>query len=464
MTATETVGNTKFAELGQVVTEALERLGVPGAAVGVFYEGVEYTAGFGVTNINHPLPVDDQTLFQIASISKTFNATAAMRLVEQGKLDLDTPLKTYLPDLKLSDPEANEKATLRHVYNHNGGWAGDYFGDFGRGDDALAKNVAGMADLPQWTPLGTTYSYNNAGYALAGRAIEVVTGKTYEQAVRDLVLDPLGLDHTFYFPEEAIVHRFAVGHQVYFDDTPTDVKQPWALSRTSAPLGGLTTNVKDLLRYAQFQMGDGSWQTPDGETVQLLKPETMKLMQAKQAPGPTKNDWVGISWMIHQAGEVYLIGHSGASNGQMSLLQIAPERKFAITVVTNATSGTNLCGEVAKWAFENYLDVPAAEVEYLQLDSDEFGAYTGEYRAILSRVAIELKDGELYLQSTSQGGFPKPDSPATPTPPPVRLAFTSPDEAMMLDFPFKGGIIAFIRNEAGEIEWVRFGGRIHKKQ
>ena len=74
MTATETVGNTKFAELGQVVTEALERLGVPGAAVGVFYEGVEYTAGFGVTNINHRLPVDDQTLFQIASISKTFTA------------------------------------------------------------------------------------------------------------------------------------------------------------------------------------------------------------------------------------------------------------------------------------------------------------------------------------------------------------------------------------------------------
>jgi hypothetical protein len=108
--------------------------------------------------------------------------------------------------------------------------------------------------------------------------------------------------------------------------------------------------------------------------------------------------------------------------------------------------------------------VPAAEVEYLQLGADELSAYTGEYRAILTRVAIELKDGELYLQATPQGGFPKPDSPATPTPPAVRLAFISPDEAMMLDFPFKGGIIAFIRNEAGALEWVRFGGRIHKKQ
>src|SRR3954454_19662715 len=135
MTATIVDGKTKFAELAPVVTEAMERLGVPGAAVGILYDGVEYTAGVGITNINHPLPVDSDTLFQIASISKTFTATTTMRLVEQGKLDLDTPLKTYLPGLKLSDPEVTEKATLRHVFTHRGGWTGDFFGDFGRGDD-----------------------------------------------------------------------------------------------------------------------------------------------------------------------------------------------------------------------------------------------------------------------------------------------------------------------------------------
>ncbi|MDB5081339.1 MAG: hypothetical protein JWP00_3263 [Chloroflexi bacterium] len=465
MTATEVDGKTKFAELAPVVTEAMERLRVPGAAVGVFYEGKEYTAGFGVNNINHPLPVDEGTLFQIASISKTFTATTTMRLVEQGKLDLDTPLKTYIPDLKLKDPVATEKATLRHVFTHYGGWTGDYFGDFGRGEDALARNVADMATLEQLTPLGETFSYNNAGYGLAARAIELVNGKSFEDSVKELVLDPLGMKHTFYFPEDAIVHRVSVGHQVYYDQTkPTEVMEPWAWSRTSAALGGLISNVKDILRYAQFQMGDGSWTGPDGQTIRLLKPETMKFMQSKHADGGAPGDEMGITWMMRQAGDVRIIGHGGASYGQMSLLQIAPEQKFAIIVVTNASIGTNLCGEVVKWALENYLNVPETKPEYLDIAGKDLSEYTGDYKAVLSSVTISLRDGQLFLQSHSQGGFPKPDSPAAPTPPETRMAFTAPDNVTLLDFPFKGTRCVFLRNPDGSIAWFRFGLRIHKKQ
>ncbi len=463
MTTTEIKGKLKFDQLAPVVTEAMERLGVPGAAIGIYYEGEEYTAGFGVNNINHPLPVDGQTLFQIASISKTFTGTTTMRLVEQGKLDLDTPLKTYIPGLKLSDPEATEKATLRHVFTHHGGWVGDYFGDFGRGEDALTKYVAGMADLEQVSPLGSAFSYNNAGYNLAARAIELVTGKPFEQNVKELVLDPLGLKHTFYFPEDAIVHRVAVGHQVYYDKTPTKVLEPWAWSRTSAALGGLITNVTDILRYAQFQMGDGSWTGEDGAKIQLLKPETMQIMQSKQANAGSLSELMGITWMLRQAGDVRLIGHGGASYGQMSLLQIAPDQKFAIIVVSNGSIGTILCSEVTKWALENFLNVPEAAVEHLQLDSEALSAYTGEYAATLSKVSLELKDGELWLQSYSQGGFPKPDSPAAPQPPAVRLAFTSPEHVVGLDFPSKGGSGEFLRNPDGSIFGFRFGGRIHRR-
>ena len=463
MTATEPKAETQFDKIGAVVTEAMERLRVPGAAVGIYYNGQEYTAGYGVTNINHPLPVDGDTLFQIASISKTFAGTTTMQLVEQGKLDLDTPIKTYLPDLKLSDPEATDKATLRHVFTHRGGWVGDYFGDYGRGEDALAKNVAGMAELEQLTPLGYTFSYNNAGYALAARSVEVVTGKSYEDAVKELVLEPLGLNHTFYFAEDAIVHRVAVGHQVHYDETrPTEVLQPWAWPRTSAALGGLITNVKDLLHYARFQMGDGSWKGPDGQTIRLLKPETMQMMQSKQAPAGSPGESMGITWMLRQAGEVRLIGHGGAANGQMSILQIAPDRQFAICVTTNASIGTNLCGEVVKWALENFLGVPDEEARYLDLASEELSAYTGEYQATMSKAIIELRDGQLYLQSVSTAAFPGAKN-LPPTPPEVRLAFTEPDQVVSLDFPSKGGRGEFLRDEHGLIAWFRFGGRIHRR-
>src|SRR6185312_269076 len=161
---------------------AMERLRVPGVAVGLLVDGEAIAEGFGVTSVENPLPVDDTTLFQIGSITKTFTATAVMRLVEQGKLDLNVPVRTYLPNLRLADEEVARKVTLRHALNHTSGWPGDVFEDFGPGDDAQAKMVERIASLPQLTPLGTVWSYNNVAYSLAGRAIEIVTGLTFERA------------------------------------------------------------------------------------------------------------------------------------------------------------------------------------------------------------------------------------------------------------------------------------------
>src|SRR5690348_11843846 len=120
-TATETAAaNTDagaiFAELGERITAGMERLRVPGVAVGVLFDGHEYTAGFGVTSLENPLPVTDTTLFQIGSTSKTVTATAAMRLVEQGKLALDTPVRAYLPELRLRDESVAANVTLKHLF------------------------------------------------------------------------------------------------------------------------------------------------------------------------------------------------------------------------------------------------------------------------------------------------------------------------------------------------------------
>ena len=160
------------------VTDAMARLRVPGVAVGILHQGEETVTGFGVTNVDHPLPVDGDTLFQIGSTTKTVTGTTAMRLVEMGKLDLDAPVRTYLPRLRMVDPEAEASVTLRHLFTHTGGWLGDYFDDFGSGGDALQRMVEAMAALPQLAPLGEIWSYNNSGYYLAGRVIEIASGKS----------------------------------------------------------------------------------------------------------------------------------------------------------------------------------------------------------------------------------------------------------------------------------------------
>src|SRR5258708_20112520 len=119
-----------------------------------------------------------------------------MRLVEQGALDLDVPVRAYLPDLRLADEDVAARVTLRHLFTHTGGWEGDYFADTGWGGVALAKIVAQLPGLPQLTPLGDLYAYNNARFYIAGLVIYFVTRKPYVSATRLPVLTPLTYTHT----------------------------------------------------------------------------------------------------------------------------------------------------------------------------------------------------------------------------------------------------------------------------
>jgi CubicO group peptidase (beta-lactamase class C family) len=221
--------------LHETIRASMERHAVPGVAVGIYDGGQELTEGFGVTSVENPLPVDSDTLFQIGSITKTVTATAIVVLAERGMVDLDEPVRTYLPELCLADEEVARKVTTAHLLMHVGGWVGDVFEDTGCGDDALEKIVRRLADVPQLAPLGALWSYNNSGFYIAGRVVEVLSGKAFETAVRELVLSPLRMDGSFFFPGEVMTRRFAVGHLV-MEGEPS-VSRPWTLPRNSLQPG-----------------------------------------------------------------------------------------------------------------------------------------------------------------------------------------------------------------------------------
>src|SRR5215813_12201937 len=190
-----------FGELDAKIRAGMAQYGIPGVAVAVLAQGREYIQGYGVTNVNYPVPVDGDTLFRIGSTTKTFTGTTVMRLVEHGTLDLEAPVRTYLPDFQTADPSVAARVTLRQLLNHSAGWRGDDFEDTGPGDDALARYLVGMARLPQLTPLGTVFHYNNAAVVLAGHVLEAATGSTYERTIREQLLEPLGLAHSFFFSD-----------------------------------------------------------------------------------------------------------------------------------------------------------------------------------------------------------------------------------------------------------------------
>ncbi|MBN1580000.1 MAG: beta-lactamase family protein [Anaerolineae bacterium] len=116
-----------------------------------------------------------------------------------------------MPDFRVVDETASEHTTIWHLLTHMSGWAGDLFEDTGSGDDAMAKYMALMADPEQFAPIGTVWSYNNAGFGLAGHLIEQVTGQRFEEVMKELVFGPLCLERCLFDLGDVITHRFAVG-------------------------------------------------------------------------------------------------------------------------------------------------------------------------------------------------------------------------------------------------------------
>src|SRR6202012_3075473 len=184
--------------LDTTVGAAAEKFAIPGVAVGVWAGGTAAYASHGVTSLERPRPVSEHTLFSVGSVSKTFTATAMMRLGADGAVELAAPARRYVPELVLPNDQWAGEMTVLNLLNHTAGLDWRLITDTGAGDDALARFVARLADLDQLAAPGTRTSYSQVGYNLAGRVIEKVTGLTFERAVGTLLIEPLGLTGTRY--------------------------------------------------------------------------------------------------------------------------------------------------------------------------------------------------------------------------------------------------------------------------
>jgi CubicO group peptidase (beta-lactamase class C family) len=448
----QTTKDKTFQKFCTAITKDMKRLHIPGAAVGVWHKGREYTAGFGVTSIENPLPVTPETLFQVGSISKTFTGTMIMQLAEQGKVDLDAPLRKYLKDFKLRNESVARRVTTRHLLTHMGGWVGDYFNDFGNGDDALSKMVGDVARLPQIQPLGTIWSYNNTGFNIASRVIEVITRQPYERAAQEMLLDPLGLKMTFFFPNDILItHRFVVGH--YRKDKKLHVARPWAIGRAGNGVGGVVSTVKDLLAYARFHMGNGN---------RVIKRKSLEAMRIPQADAGGRGK-MGITWFIRKAGSLTRFGHGGATHGQQAIFMFIPEKDFAMAILTNSDEGGILNDSAVSSALKLYFGIEPSLPRSNRRNPRELREYTGSYRIGTEAFDLKEKNGYLVYHHIPLGGFPTPGTPPGPAMPAMRFAFYEKDEMIGLDEPMKDALGDFIRDEKGRVRYFRVGGRAHKK-
>lgn len=411
------------------LTELATKHKVPGACLAILRVGAAADgsddalaeACHGVLSKATGVEVTPDTSFQIGSIGKIWTTTVVMQLVDEGKIELDAPVRTYLPELTVADEDVSARVTMRHLLTHTSGIDGDVFTDTGRGDDCLEKYVASLTDVGQSHALGATFSYCNTGFMVAGRVIEAVTGMTWDAAMAERLFVPLRLEHTTTLPEEAILGRAAVGHvgEPNEDSHPTP---RWLLPRSTGPAGLINSTARELTAFARMHLAAGVG--TDG--TRILSSASVALMQQRQTDLPdvhTLGDGWGIGWILFGWNGHRLIGHDGATLGQSAFLRVLPEAGLAVALLTNGGHTRDLYGELYHEIFAELADVrmpaplepttrPDSAVVAPGSDVDP-ARYVGTYQRTSVCTEVVEADGGLVLRQTDTARLTGDDGPAT---------------------------------------------------
>ncbi|MFD4863705.1 serine hydrolase domain-containing protein [Streptomyces sp. NPDC058412] len=453
--------NTKTqAALSEFVAAKAAEFGIPGVAVGVWADGRASYACHGVTSVANPLPVDERTLFVLGSVTKTYTATVLMRLVAEGRVELDAPVRRYLPELVLADERAAAQITVMQLLNHTAGLDWNLVTDTGEGDDALEGFVAELASLPLIGEPGARPSYSQAGFNLLGRIVEKATGLTYEQAVTRLVFEPMGLSDSLFFAGDVVTRRFAVGHNPDGDGRPS-VAGMWKGKRCDNPGGGLVSSVADQLRAARFHLGDGLGEgggriLPAGLLARMREPSV-------ELRGSTLGDAFGIGWFLRDVDGVRTVGHGGSVDGQFSELLFVPGHDFAVVSLANHANGYLFNQAVVRWALEHCLGVVDRDPEPLPYDPERAPELAGRYENDAMALVIAADGTGLTLEVGIKPEIRAAAESEMPADYPAESMGLLPgegDEYIVTSGGLKGQRGFFTRDAGGAVVGVDLAGRL----
>jgi CubicO group peptidase (beta-lactamase class C family) len=446
-------------DLNQIIAASAADFAVPGIAVGIWHQGREIYASHGVTSVEHPLPVDEDTIFTLGSTTKSFTATALVILAERGDVDFDAPVRRYLPDFKLADEETAASITIANLLNHTAGLDTWMLLDTGDGDDALEAYVDHLDEITVIAKPGERASYSQAGFNLLGRIIEVVTGKTYEKAIAELLFQPIGLERSTFFAAEAMTHKFSLGHNV--TDEGTTVSRPWKLHRAQNPGGGGASTARDLVRWARFHLGDG--RTESGERVVSADALHAMRSQTVELRGSSIGDGFGLCWFLREIDGAATFGHGGSAYGQFADLIIVPEHDFAIAVATNAEPGGTPCNQaVIRWALEHYLGLVDRDPEPVAYEAERAVEILGDYDVDMMTVSIVDEGDHLTLAARIKPELrenSEVELPADCEPARMGFLYAEGDDYIVTAGPLQGQRGYFARDEQGVVVAIDLAGR-----
>jgi CubicO group peptidase (beta-lactamase class C family) len=382
-----------FEEFERTILAELRETKTPGAAIVVIEDNrVVFAKGFGAANVETNAPVTTETLFHIGSLTKMMTAAVVVGLADEGKVDLNAPIGTYLKNL---NPKI-ARLTLHRLLSQTSGLR-DITGDSGSQDEkALAEFAQSLTEKDLIFEAGKYFSYSNAGYALAGAVLEKVSQKSYADEMNERVFAPLAMNRTTFRASLAMTYPLAVGHTID-KEGKAQVARPFAVNTSLAPAGYAYSNIKDFTDFVLAILDDGKFKD---KTVFSAKTVSQLLTAHVEIPTNVfTGGKYGYGWFLQDFRGYRAAEHGGTQLGFASEVKIVPEGNFAVIIFANR-DGVRLNKTIGK-AFDLFLPIrntiEKKSAPSLPMTTEEMQSYVGTYANRWS-MDIFLRDGKLFLR------------------------------------------------------------------
>lgn len=451
----------RLRELQDALDALARRHDVPGAVLAIGSGGETFEFATGVLSTDTGVETTTDSVFQIGSNTKLYTATLLMQLVDEGKVDLDAPVRKYLPRFTLAERTASARVTVRHLLTHTSGIEGDHFQGYGRGDEAIERYVASLAGIGSVHAPGALYSYCNSGYVVAGRVAEVAGGAPYHQLLKERICGPLGLRRTTVLANEMIPFRCAVGH-VPGPGGRLVVPPVVLLDYSLSPGGSVTVATgEELVRFVRMHL-----RTAAGRGGVLSRESALAMQQVQFARPPTLDDGPesqGLAWMIEDWGGTRVIGHGGGTIGQMSFLHAVPDAELVVVLLTNSVYGGRMWRGLAPWLFDELAGIrmpqpPKAAEPAPRL---ALSRYAGTYERLDVRSVVTAEGDGLSMQVTLSGVFA--DLNNLHELPPIHLRPVDSERFVGVSDGVEE-VVVFLDFENGRPGYLFNGGRVSRRR
>ncbi|MBC7790562.1 MAG: serine hydrolase [Anaerolineae bacterium] len=351
------------AELDAYIAKAVKDWEVPGLSIAIVRnDSVIVVKGYGVREMGKPGKVDQNTVFDAASLTKSFTATATAMLVDEGKMRWDDPVKRHLPQVRFMDSYLTENLTIRDLLAHRSGLEPANFSWRFTGIDR-AELIRRTPFLKVAAPFRTQMIYSNVGYTLAGEAAASAAGTTWEALVRDRIVKPLGMNSAVV--SYAAVERMpnvASPHAV-IDAVQRPIRREGIGRQANAPAGAVQATAEDLSRWLRFHLGDGTW-----EGRRLVSEAAMQEMHSPQIIIPTTPAFrtarlvnffaaYGFGFQVMDYRGRAMLWHSGGGDGQLAYMALLPNEKIGVAVLVNSWIAPVIHGMLAGRVLDTYLGI-----------------------------------------------------------------------------------------------------------